>query len=132
MASLTMMIGGAVVNALAFSGSNYLFSTLHSDEERKRHDLAIEKLNKAQAAYERQRLGQLDFINKTLRLEGHAQKTFTDVDQAIREYHRVTGHEIYPLTKPRLSDYYQPTDRQKMSEVAFIVIGTALVFFMVK
>ena len=41
MASLMMMVGGAVVNALAFSGSNYLFSKMHSDEERKRHDKAI-------------------------------------------------------------------------------------------
>ena len=28
MAAIGMMIGGAVVNALAFTGSNYLFSTL--------------------------------------------------------------------------------------------------------
>ena len=50
MASIAMLVGGAVVNALAFSGSNYLFSTMrHSDleAERKRHDLAIEKLQVA-------------------------------------------------------------------------------------
>ena len=44
MAAIGMMIGGAVVNALAFTGSNYLFSTLSSSEERKRHNLAMEKL----------------------------------------------------------------------------------------
>ena len=41
MASIAMLLGGAAVNALAFSGSNYLFSMLRSsgiDEERKRHD----------------------------------------------------------------------------------------------
>ena len=32
MAAIGMMIGGAVVNALAFTGSNYLFSTLSSSE----------------------------------------------------------------------------------------------------
>ena len=49
MASLLFTIGGAVVNALAFSGSNYVFSRLtdHDDEERKRHDLALEKLQRA-------------------------------------------------------------------------------------
>ena len=50
MASIAMMIGGAVVNALAFSGSNYLFSKLrsnHSNEELKRHNAAMEELTKA-------------------------------------------------------------------------------------
>ena len=52
MASTAMLVSGALVNALAFSGSNYLFSMLRSsgaDEEKKRHDKAIEQL---QAAHE--------------------------------------------------------------------------------
>ena len=47
-----MLVGGAMVNALAFSGSNYLFSMLRSsdlNEERKRHDQAVEQLQAAQA-----------------------------------------------------------------------------------
>ena len=49
MASLLFTVGGAVVNALAFSGSNFVFSRLadHGAEERKIHDLAPEKLQKA-------------------------------------------------------------------------------------
>ena len=49
MASLAMLIRGAAINALAFSGSNYLFSKLsdHDEAERKRHDLAMEKFQKA-------------------------------------------------------------------------------------
>jgi len=43
-----MIIGGAVVNALAFTKGNYLFSLLgkseETEKERKRHDLAIEAL----------------------------------------------------------------------------------------
>jgi hypothetical protein len=41
MATIAMMVGGAIVNAVAFSGSNWLFSSLKSkqiDEERLRHD----------------------------------------------------------------------------------------------
>ena len=43
MASLLFTVGGAVVNALAFSGTNFVFSKLadHSEEEPKRHDLAL-------------------------------------------------------------------------------------------
>ena len=46
-----MLIGGALANALAFTGSSYLFSRLSKDsidKERKRHDLAIEQLQRAQ------------------------------------------------------------------------------------
>jgi len=47
-----MMIGSAIVNALAFIGGNYLFSLLgrshEAEKDRKRHDLAI-KLSSAQS-----------------------------------------------------------------------------------
>ena len=51
MASIGFLIGGALVNALAFTGSNYLFSSLSKesiDKEQKRHDKAIEDLQRAQ------------------------------------------------------------------------------------
>ena len=45
MASLLFTMGGAVVNALAFSDTNFVFSRLTDHkEERKRHDLAEEQL----------------------------------------------------------------------------------------
>ena len=46
-----MLIGGALANTLAFTGSSYLFHRLSKDSidrERKRHDLTIEQLEKAQ------------------------------------------------------------------------------------
>ena len=46
MASLLFTISGAVVNALAFSRFTY-----HGKEERKRHDLALEKLERAMFEY---------------------------------------------------------------------------------
>ena len=47
MASVAMSIGGALANALAFTGSSYLFHRLSADNidaERKRQDVAIEAL----------------------------------------------------------------------------------------
>ena len=44
MASIAMLIGGALANALTFTGSSYLFHKLSADNinaERKRHDAAI-------------------------------------------------------------------------------------------
>ena len=51
MASIAVLIGGALANVLTFTGSSYLFSKLSKDSidaEKKRHDEAIEKLQKAQ------------------------------------------------------------------------------------
>ena len=51
MASVAMLIGGALANALAFTGSSYLFHRLSADNvdaERKRHDAVTEKLQKDQ------------------------------------------------------------------------------------
>ena len=40
MASLLFTVGGAVLNALAFSDTNFVFGRFvdHGEEERKRHD----------------------------------------------------------------------------------------------
>lgn len=130
MASVAMLVGGAVVNALAFSGSNFLFSMLRSsnvDEERRRHDTAVEQLQAAQAEWSRRRTERLDWINDELRRQNHAVQTFQDVDAAIREY-----AQVFPSTKldplppePRLSDYYVPSEDQKDREIAFVVLGMA-------
>ena len=83
-----------MVNALAFSGSNYLFFMLRSsglNKERERHDQAIEQLQTAQAEWSRKRTERLDWISEDFRRQGHAVQTFRDVDDAMREYSRVTG-----------------------------------------
>ena len=66
MASLLSTIDGAVVNALAFSGTNIVFSQLtdHGEEERKRHNLALEKLQRARDQWNEDRMKRLDFITK--------------------------------------------------------------------
>ena len=69
MASLLFTIGGSVVNALVFSGTNFVFSRLtdHGAEERKRHDLALEKLQRTREEWNRDRTKRFDFINKKVR-----------------------------------------------------------------
>ena len=58
MASVGFLIGGTLINALAFSGSNILFSNLSKesiDRERKRHDKAIEDLQRVQTEWAKKR-----------------------------------------------------------------------------
>ena len=118
-----MLIGGALANALAFTGSSYLFHRLSKDsidKERKRHDAAIEALQ-AQIEWARKRI---DFINNQLRLERKAETKFTDLNDAMREHHEVFGHELPPLPrKPVLSNFYTPTDEQHYRELGFIVLS---------
>ena len=88
MGSVAMLVGGTLVNALAFSGSNYLFSSLHRsgiDEERKRHDKAVEQLQGAQAKWSRKCNERLDWINEELCRQIHAVQIFRDIDTAIHE-----------------------------------------------
>lgn len=129
MATVGLLVGGAIINALAFSGSNYLFSMLRSsglEEERRRHDQAVEQLQAAQEAWSRKRTERLDWINEELRRQGHAIQTFRDVDAAMREYAQVTGSKLQALQpQPQLSDFYVPSEGQKDREIAFIVLGMA-------
>ena len=87
MASLLFTIGGAVVNALAFSGTNFVFSRLtdHGAEERKRHDLALKKLQSVRDEWNRDRMKHLDLINKGLR-ERNGELLFAVVGTGVATY----------------------------------------------
>ena len=123
MAGVAMMVGGAIVNAFAFSGSNFLFSMFGNrriDEERKRHDLAIEQLQRARDRLSKTRTERLDFINETLRKQQHV----VDIDSAMQEYSMVTEENLELLDKERvLSDFYTPSQDQMNREMVFITLG---------
>ena len=122
-----MLIGGALASALAFTGSSYLFSRLSKDSidtERKRHNLVIEQLQKAQIEWAHKRQLRTDFINKQLRLEQASETKFTELNDAMREYHEVFDHELPPLPRePVLSDYYTPSHEQHYRELGFIALS---------
>ena len=87
MASLLFTVGGAVVNTLAFSGTNFVFSrpTDHGEEEQKRHDLALEKLQRARDKWNEDRMKRDDFINKRLCENNEARAYINNVDEAMLE-----------------------------------------------
>ena len=129
MASLLYSIGGAVVNALAFSGTNSVFSRLtdHGAEIRRRHDLAEEKLQRAREEWNRDRMKRLDLINKRLRERNEARAYIKNVNEAMLEYYRVFAKKIKPLPpEPELSDFYHPSEVQKNGELLFVAVGTGI------
>ena len=125
MASFLFTIGGAVVNALAFSGTNFVFSRLtdHGVEECKRHDLALEELQRARDERNKDRVNCLDFINKRLREKNEARIYINNVDEAMLEYYRI----IKPKPpEPELSDFYHPSEAQQNGELLLLAVGTGI------
>ena len=87
MASIGFLIRGAMINALAFSGSNFLFSRLSRESinaEQKRHDKAIEDLQRAQINWAKKRQERLDYINSEIAKEHKAEKRFADLNSAMQ------------------------------------------------
>ena len=127
MASIGFLIGGAMINALAFSGSNFLLSRLSResiDKERKRHDKAVEDLQRAQIEWAKKRQERLDYINDQMIKERKAEKRFTDLNSAMQQYYIVTGRQLEPLPpKPILSDYYTPSENHHIREITFITLS---------
>ena len=127
MASIGFLIGGALVNALAFTGSNYLFSSLSKEsieKERKRHDKAIEDMQQAQLLWAKKRQERLDYINDEIAKEHKAEKRFADLNSAMQQYYIVTGRQLEPLPpKPILSDFYVSSEDHHNRELAFITLS---------
>ena len=97
MASIGILIGGALINALAFSGSNFLLSSLSKesiDKERTRHDKTIEDLQRVQIEWAKKRQERLDYINNEIVKEHKAEKRLMDLKSALQQYFLVTGRQL--------------------------------------
>ena len=69
MASVLFTVRDAIVNALALSGTNFVFSRIkdHGEEELKRLDLALGKLKSVRDEWSKDRMKRHYFINEKLR-----------------------------------------------------------------
>ena len=129
MATVAILIGGAIVNAVAFTLGNALydkFGRSDGSEERYRHDKAVEELQKANQEWNQKRLETLDFINSKIREKSEARDTFVDVDSALEFYNKThsDGQLILPR-RPILSDFYKSSNQQNYNEIfVTLVIGS--------
>ena len=99
-------------------------------KERKRHDLAEEKLQKTRDKWNEDRMKRLDFINKRLREKNEARAYINNTDEGILEYYRVFPRKIKPLPpEPELSDFYHPSETQRNGELLFATVGTGIVTY---
>ena len=130
MASIAIMIGGAVLNAAAFTGGNYLAKYIAGDSgqaalaEKTRHDKALEDYQAAMEKYTRERTQLLDWIETNREIKAQADQNFTNTDYAFKLYNQ--AHPDYKLTqptKPKFSDMYQPSELQNRASF-FVSAGT--------
>ena len=137
MASIALMIGGAIINATTFVGGSYLAKYLSgssdSDEEKKRHDLAVEKYQKEYEEYEENRAKLNDWIMTNDRIKDEAKENFKNTDYALKLYNKIHEDDL-SLREPQFSDFYQPSAQQKQGEIIYVgasalAIGFAASYF---
>ena len=129
MASIAIMVGGAVLNATAFICGNYLARALGGGdkaalEEKKRHDKALEAYQAAYAKYTRDRTQLLDWIATNAQIKAEAKQNLTNADYAFKLYNQAHADErMIPPKEPKFSDFYQPSEQQKNGELMFVGAG---------
>ena len=137
MASIALMIGGAIINTTTFVGGSYLAKYLSgssdSDEEKKRHDLAVEKYQKKYEEYEENRAKLNDWIMTNDRIKDEAKENFKNTDYALKLYNKIHQDDL-SLREPQFSDFYQPSAQQKQGEIIYVgasalAIGFAASYF---
>ena len=123
MASVTIMAGGELLNAVAFIGGNYLARLLSGNdssaalEEKVRHDKALEAYQEAYVKYQKDRTKLLDWIAANEWIKEEAKQNFTDTDYAFKLYNQVhPDKKILPPREPKFSDFYQPSEQQKQKK----------------
>ena len=122
-----MMIGGAILNATTFVGGSYLAKYLsgdNTDTERIRHDKAIEKYQKDYASYQEKRQKLIDWHSQQKDAEHRASQNMSNTDEALKLY------SDYQLYEPKFSDYYRPSDNQKMGEMVYVGGGMLALGYM--
>ena len=131
------MIRGAIINATTFVGGSYLAKypsgSSDSDEEKKRHDLAVEKYQKKYEEYEENRAKLKDWIMTNDRIKDEAKENFKNTDYALKLYNKIHQDDL-SLREPQFSDFDQPSAQQKQGEIIYVgasalAIGFAASYF---
>ncbi len=106
-------------NAVAFAGAGYLFQHINKDgyeKETKRHDLAMERLNKAQQEWNQKDIERQEKIAALRQERSDANTDFKNINKALKDYEKVTTlvYEGKKFTrKPHIWDFYDPSDEMK-------------------
>ena len=130
MATIAIMVGGAVLNAATFLGGNYLAKALSGYsgkaalDEKIRHDKALEAYQAAYVKYQKDRTELIDWAAAQDRLKNKAIYDFQDTDRALTLYNQTHRAKVALPQEPKFSDFYKPSQQQKNGELLFIGAST--------
>ena len=85
------MIGGAVLNAAAFTGRNAIYQATHGDtagKEKEHHDRALEVQEAANEKFNEEETKLLDWIATQKRLDLKAAQDFAETNRAFELYNK--------------------------------------------
>ena len=130
MASIVIMIGGAILSATTFVGGSYLakyMSGSNVDAEKKRHDLALEKYERDYQVWQKGRQRVLDWYSQRRDQQDVAAHDLSDTDAALKLYNRVHEAVDQPQIslgkEPSWGEYYKPSSSQKTGEIVYVAGG---------
>ncbi len=120
------MVAGGLFTAVAFAGAGYLFQKFNKDgygEEVRRHNLALEKLEKARQEWNQKDIERREKMEALRQEKKEADSDFKKNNKALRDYKKVTlifdGKKF--TRQPHLWDFYEPSD--EMKEYMTLTIG---------
>lgn len=131
MANIDIMIGGVIINVMAYVGGNYLAKYLSSDsacEEKKRHDLAVEMYEKEYQKYQEKRTKLNDYIATNDGMKDEAKENIENSDYALKLYNE-TRQDQKDVNEPQLSDCYKPSPNQKRGEMIYVGVSALAIGF---
>ena len=122
------MVAGGLFNAVAFAGAGYLFQKLNKDgygEETKRHNLALEKLERARQEWNQKDIERQEKMVALRQEKKEADADFKNINKALKDYEKVTtlvfdGKKF--TRQPHIWDFYEPSS--EMKEYMTLTIGT--------
>ena len=129
MASILGIGAAALINALAFSGTNFLFSKLsdHGAKERERHDRAVELLTKDRSKWAQKHQQRLDQLYERAQETKNADQDLAASEELMREYDVLSKQKF----EGKLSEYYNPSEGQKTGEILFVTAGLGAIGYLI-
>ena len=114
------MIGGAVLNAAAFTGGNYLAKYIAGDSgkaalaEKTRHDKALEAYQNKMEKYTRERTQLLDWVETNREVKAQAEQNLTDTDYAFKLYNQ--AHPDYKFNPTNKAEFLGHVSAKRAAE----------------
>ena len=90
---MASMVAGGLFNAVAFAGAGYLFQKFNKDgygEETSRHDLALEKLERARQEWNQKDIERQEKMAALRRERSDPDADFKNINKALKDYEKVT------------------------------------------